>query len=103
MRTVLTEEEQSWLVNNYESMLQPDIARCLGVSTETVRKYVQKLGVRKARKKKAKPVVEVNPIPALLEGYCIDCAYYMVGGICRNTGRSTGALNKKHCFKNNRS
>lgn len=47
MRTVLTEEEQSWLVNNYESMLQPDIARRLGVSTETVRKYAQKLGVRK--------------------------------------------------------
>ena len=101
----LTEKEIQWLIDNYPTMKQSDCAKQLMVSDNVVRRFAKELGLKKIRK----PSVEVNkptntPKPSVLEagkGYCLECAFYVVGGICGRNGRMTGALHKKECFKDN--
>lgn len=54
---------------------------------------------KKKRPVEANNEVEVNP--SVEVGYCIDCKHYILGGQCGRTGKITGALNEKPCFKTN--
>lgn len=103
-----TEAEKQWLRDNYHSMKQCDCARHLHCSDGIIRRLVKELGIFEARKhydqnsklsKKEKKAAAVKSINDSGEGYCLDCFYYLVGGHCTKTGRDTGALNKKQCFK----
>lgn len=102
----LTDKERQWLIDNYPNMRNCDCAEHLMVSRNVIRRYAIELGLEKVRK----PSAEVNkpkdkkPKPGIMEsgkGYCIECAFYVVGGVCGRTARITGALHKKECFKPN--
>lgn len=100
---VFTENEKQWLIDNYPTMKQSDCAKHLMVSANVVRRLAKELGIYE----KKNPAVEGNKPkekPSILEagkGYCLECAYYVVGGTCGRNGRMTGALHKKECFKVN--
>lgn len=99
----LTEKETQWLIDNYDTMTQAACAKHLMVSDTDVRRLAKELGIYK----KKNPAVKANKPkekPSILEagkGYCLECAYYVVGGICGRNGKITGALHKKECFKVN--
>ena len=102
-RVKLTESEKQWLIDNYSTTKLCDLSKRLMISDNTIRKYAAELGLTKDRK----PVVEVNKpdeIPSIMDagkGYCLDCAFYVVGGWCGKKARPTGALHRKECFKVN--
>lgn len=102
----LTEKEIQWLIENYPKKRQCDCAAYLLVSNNVIRRFARQLGLQK----EPKPYAEVSkpkekkPKPGIIEagkGYCIECAFYVVGGMCGRTARITGALHKKECFKPN--
>lgn len=103
-----TEEEKQWLRDNYAQMKQRECARHLHCSDNVIRRAVKELGIFEARKtydqkpkqsKKEKKAAVIKSMNDSGEGYCLDCFYYLAGGHCTKTGRDTGALNKKQCFK----
>lgn len=101
-----TETEKQWLRDNYHSMKQCDCAKHLHCSGGVIRRLAKQLGIYEYRKSydqlelnKAKKVEAVKAINQDDKGYCLDCCYYLAGGHCSKTGRDTGALNKKICFK----
>lgn len=60
--------------------------------------------INKVNSKPSKNVVKaivVTPAVEVEKGYCVDCKHYILGGQCGKTGRRTGALNEKPCFKRN--
>lgn len=100
-----TEAEKEWLKENYSKMSQKDCATYLHCTNNTVRTLAKKLGIYVNKHPlRVEDKKEVVVIPAYLnsgENFCLDCAYYLVGGNCGKTGRITGALHKKSCFKRN--
>ena len=95
-----TEEELSWLEANYHTLTLKDCARHLQISKDLVRKTANKLGLDLVRKTACVP--DGSIMPNVIQGnagYCIDCALYKEGGICKKNGRSIGALHMKSCFK----
>lgn len=104
-RIELTEKEKQWLIDNYPTMRQCECAKHLMVSVNIIRSHVNELGLHKVRKPSGKKKSDKKK-PSVSDGdkgYCIDCMSYVVGGICGRTGRYTGALNRKVCFKDNKS
>ena len=101
----LTDYHKAWLADNYGKVSRKDCAKHFHVSPTTIDRWVKELGLRaRASKDPSKDPskdVEVKPAVEALKGYCVDCLHYVVGGHCGKTGRLTGALNKKHCFKQN--
>ena len=101
----LTETETQWLIDNYPKMRQCDCAEHLMVSRNVIRRAARDLGLQKEEKPTvvSKPK-ETKPKPGIIEagkGYCLECAFYVVGGVCGRTARLTGALHRKECFKPN--
>ena len=105
---VFTEEEKQWVRENYNRMKQCECCKYLHCTDGVLRRVAKEVGVYVARKtydqkpklnKKAKKEAAIKTINESGEGYCIDCLYYMAGGHCSKTGKDTGALHKKICFK----
>lgn len=101
----LTDYHKAWMTENYGKVSRKDCAKHFHVSPTTIDRWVKELGLRartpKDPSKKTSKDVEAKPAVEALKGYCVDCLHYVVGGHCGKTGRLTGALNKKHCFKQN--
>lgn len=96
-RLPLTNEIKNFLIANYGTVRQIDIAKHLGVSVATVKVWGTQLHLTSPKTtKKEKLIFPQEPLE--LKGYCQDCALYRPGGSCSKTGRYTGALNKKKCF-----
>ena len=104
----LTEYHIKWMQTNYGNVSRKDCAKHFNVSVTTIDRWVKELGLQaRAPKDHSKPskkpskVVEVKPAVEAQKGYCMDCEHYIFGGHCGKTGRLTGALNEKPCFKQN--
>ena len=101
----LTEYHIKWMQTNYGNVSRKDCAKHFLVSVTTIDRWVKELGLQvrapKDPSKNPSKDAEVKPAVEALKGYCVDCLHYVVGGHCGKTGRLTGALNKKHCFKQN--
>ena len=102
----LTEKEKQWLIDNYHTKKQCDCARHLNISKNVIRRFAKELGIYEkktpavvSKKPKAKP--DIIDVIEDGKGYCLECAYYVLGGTCGKNGRITGALHKKGCFKAN--
>lgn len=100
-----TEEEKQWLIEHYQTSKQKDCARHLHCSDGVIRRVAKELGIYEYRKtydnteanKEKKAVTKESNQEN--QGYCMDCAWYKVGGICGKNGKVIGALQKKNCFK----
>lgn len=104
----LTEYHIKWMQTNYGNVSRKDCAKHFQVSVTTIDRWVKELNLRvRAPKDPSKPSkkpskdVEIKSAVEALKGYCVDCLHYVVGGHCGKTGRLTGALNEKPCFKQN--
>lgn len=106
---VITDFHRSWLTNNYGKVTSKECAARLGVSERTICRWAKEFGLTNDRvskitskpSKKVVKVVEVTPDIEAEKGYCVDCKHYVLGGECEKTGKLTGALNEKPCFKRN--
>lgn len=87
----MTNEHIAWLKENYGNKSRSECAKFLMVHISTVTKYVKMLNLEENTQKKATSKMDI--------GYCLDCKHYILGGNCAKTGRYTGALNEKICFK----
>lgn len=97
-----TEYHQAFLRDNFERLGRKKCAERLNVSESTIYRWVGLLGIAKAKPRKEVKAVEVTKPAVTAEiGYCVDCQHYILGGQCGKTGRLTGALNEKPCFKRN--
>lgn len=105
MKKEFTEQEKQWLIDNYPTTKQSECAKHLMVSDTVIIRLVKELGLKKIRKPgiigKKSEKKKLLGIFDGQKGYCIDCIYYEVGGKCLRTGKDTGALNRKVCFKDN--
>lgn len=99
---VFTEKEKQWLIDNYATMKQADCAKHLMVSANVVRRLAKELGIYE-KKNLAIEVNKPKARPDILEAgkkYCIECAFYVVGGICGRNGRIIGALHNLKLMTN---
>ena len=98
-----TEKEKQWLIEHYHTMKQCECASHLCCSDDTVRRLAKQLGiyVKRTTHEAGKKKVEVVNVTMCDEGdgYCIYCCHYRSNGHCAKTGKDTGALHKKVCFK----
>ena len=96
----LTEYHIKWMHENYGKVSRKKCAQYFHVSTTTIDRWAKLLDLRKRHNQNIgideQDTTEHEDIPI---GYCMDCEHYIAGGHCENTGRSTGALNEKRCFK----
>lgn len=101
----LTEYHIKWMQTNYGNVSRKDCAKHFQVSVTTIDRWVKELGLQvrapKDLSKKPSKVVEVKPAVEAQKGYCMDCEHYILGGKCGKSGKPTGALNEKSCFKQN--
>ena len=98
-KRVFTEEELAWLEANYQQMTSRDCAKHLLISKDLVSRTAKRLGLDIGKKRPVEARKNVAPgINQGVEGYCLDCALYKIGGMCGKTRRLTGALHKKKCF-----
>lgn len=96
----LSEEEKDWLRENYYTKTSRECAKYLLASKSLLAKWVKELGLRKRfNAPEVKDKIYCKAVVEYGKGYCIDCKHYVVGGTCGDTGRITGALHKKSCFK----
>ena len=98
-KKIFTEEELSWLAQNYNTMSLKDCAKHLQVSVELTRRTARTLGVHLGKKKPIERDNETSHNVKNNYGYCIDCDYYQEGGMCERYRKITGALHQKECFK----
>ena len=98
-KRVFSEEELAWLEANYQQMSLRDCAKHLQISKDLVSRTAKRLGLDIGKKRPVEARKNVAPgVVRRDEGYCLDCTFYKIGGMCGKSGRLTGALHKKKCF-----
>lgn len=94
---------EKWLRENYPLLTAKECAKELMVSPSKIKVWARELGLRKNKaamgKDRKEPIVIARPKFTGDIGYCRECKHYVLGGHCGKTGKETGALNEKQCFK----
>ena len=76
----------------------------LHICYERLRLLVNELGLQKEKSGKVKVKLYNRPKKKnqyedeISKGYCLNCLFYLNGGVCGKTGKEVGALWKKKCF-----
>lgn len=102
--STMTEYQKEWLLKNYGRIGRKESANYLRVCPSTLDGWIKELGIaRQKREKRKTPKVSApDTVQSDIEkGYCRECMSYIAGGWCDKTGKITGALNEKKCFKRN--
>ena len=96
-KVTLTKAAKDFMLENYGKVLAADIAKYLEVSTFTIQKWADKLGLQSDCSPKQR--LDFSKKKSEYTGYCMDCAHYRPGGLCLKKNKDIGALNMKDCFK----
>lgn len=96
---VFTPGEKAWLVENYPHRKDYFIRRHLHISQQRLDMVAEEMGLQKVViTRNALPKQRTSFCVSGSNGYCLDCAEYKEGGICRKTGKVIGALWRMNCF-----
>lgn len=102
----LDDNVANWLKENYHQLSLKECAKELMVSVSTIKNWSHQLGLRKYKpslgKDRKLPLKVEKPKMSEDIDYCRHCKHYCAGGLCGKTGRYTGSLNEKQCFKRNK-
>lgn len=96
-RTPLTESAKEFMLANYGKVRAADIAKYLNVSTFTIQKWADQLGLHSDTKPKQR--LDFSQRKVEYKNYCMDSIHYQPGGRCTRYHKDIGALNMKECFK----
>lgn len=84
---LFTAEEIEYIRKNIKHMTQKQIAENLNTTSAMIKKLRESIGLSKD-----------GEIVAGSDKICMECVWYVIGGVCGKTKRETGALISKSCW-----
>lgn len=101
MKTILTDEQKQWFMENYGVMTKTAICKELHLSLHSFRVYAIQLGIATEREKEMMLRVADRKSNYLEPGateICLHCQFSINHCFCSEKDTEVGALWKKKCF-----